>query len=71
MVYPLMNLEVLDMQVKLPIDLIFDEEPQAQQFAYDGLPIPFVVGHSLDLELLRRSVEVAIVVGEVQRCDEH
>jgi hypothetical protein len=62
--------ETLDMQVNAAVIFVFDEQPNPEQFLYQGLAINLVIGEGLGLELLRRAVETAVVVGEVQRCDE-
>jgi len=65
-----MLLEAFDMQVHSIINFVLDEQPDPNELLYQGLTVDLVVREGLRLELLRGAIETAIVVGEIQRCDE-
>ncbi|HXI41608.1 MAG TPA: hypothetical protein VNH83_16620 [Bryobacteraceae bacterium] len=58
------------MQVLAIRDVIFDEQPGPNHFEYQGLAINAVIREGLSFQLARASLEVPIVVREIQRCDE-
>jgi len=62
--------EVLDMQILIPCNLIFDQQPGIQKLLDQGLTVDVVVGERLRLELLGRTVEPAMIVCEVPCGDE-
>src|SRR5882757_283793 len=66
----LMLPEVLDMQILIPCNLIFDQQPGIQKLLDQGLTVDVVVGERLRLELLGRTVEPAMIVCEVPCGDE-
>ncbi len=66
----LVFLEILDMQIEFVCDPIFDEHPDAKHLDYQGLAVNGVVWESLGFELSCATVEIPVIVREIQRCDE-
>jgi hypothetical protein len=66
----LMLTEVLDMQILLAPNLIFDQQPNVQKLLDEGLTVEVVVGERLRLKLLGRTVQPSMVVCEVPCGDE-